>query len=136
MSLQAKIIAALVGLILALAGLGGLWVKAYASGNKAGQAKVRGEWDSATRQAEAENKATRDEGFKLAAGLEAQLRELEVRYAATDQSLRRALRRPIACPKSGEVGDVLLPADLVDSMFNREQPGHPAPGPSASQPAR
>lgn len=136
MSLQVKIIAALVGLILALAGLAGIWVKGYASGNKDGQYKVQQEWDSATRQAEAENKATRDEGFKLAADLEAQLRELEARYAATDQDLRRALRRPFTCPKSGEVGDVLLPADLVDSMFNRQQSGHPSPGPSASQPAR
>lgn len=136
MSLQVKLIAALVGLILALAGAGGLWIKAYASGNKAGQYKVRQEWDSATRQAEAENKATREEGFKLAADLEAQLRELEVRYAATDDSLRRALRRPATCPKSGEIGDVLLPADLVDSMFNRQQSGHLAPGPSASKPSR
>lgn len=135
MSIQARVIALLVGaLAFVLQGLGCYWA-GHDHGDKSGAARIQDQWDQAEKDAEAETKRIRVEGFELAAEYESQLNTLEKRYANSLAKQRAAQRLPFTCPKSGEIGDVLVPADLVRSMFNR--PAEDAtrlPGPAASEP--
>lgn len=132
MSLETTVIAGLV----AVAALGGVLAWSYNAGDTNGAARVQTRWDKAARSADVENSKLRGEGYTLAAEYESQLHDLEARYERTNTSLRRALARPASCPASGRLGDVVLPADLVDSMFNRDAGSATAPGPAASQPDR
>jgi uncharacterized protein HemX len=114
--------------------IGGSYWYTYEKGDTNGAARKQAEWDAATAKAEAQNKEFREEGYELAAEYESKLHALEKRYARTDAQLRAALNEPVQCPASGRVGDVYLPASLIDSMFNREGPGSAAPGPAAGKP--
>lgn len=136
MSVQARVIALLVGMLAFITtGAGAYWL-GHNHGDEAGAARVQGEWDEAERKAEADTKRIRGEGFELAAEYESQLNTLEKRYAASLTRQRNAQRLPVTCPASGEIGDVLVPADLVRSMFNRDEEGARLPGPATSEPAR
>lgn len=126
----------LLGLGLALAALGfGVWW-IYDNGKEAGENVVHAQWDKAKREAQAENEKARAEGYKLAAEYIIQLRELETRYGRTSARLRDALNAPAVCPASGRLGDLVVPAAVVDGMFLRDSGSPAAPGPSASQPDR
>lgn len=133
-TLQARIIAALVGLLVLLAAGVGLYAWGHSDGDEAGADRIQKKWDKAVKDAEAETARIRGEGYTLAAEYEAKLQTLEARYARTNVALRKALQQPVACPASGRVGDVVLPADLIDGMFNRERLGAGAPGPASTQP--
>ena len=125
-------IVAAIGIVAAALGLGE-W-----HGREAGADKVQAKWDaekSAAAQLEQKaRKGDNDAGYRLAAELVAQAQKSEQRYVQASTDLRKALTRPISCPPGGKVGDVLLPADVVRSMFNRADPGGGAPGPAAAQP--
>jgi hypothetical protein len=114
--------------------IGGSYWYTYSKGVTSGEEAKQAEWDEAKAKAEALNKEFREEGYALAAEYESQLNALEKRYARTDAKLRAALNEPLQCPASGKVGDVYLPASLVDSMFNREATGGNPAGPASSQP--
>jgi hypothetical protein len=124
-------------LALAAAALGWALSLLYDSGKAAGAAEVQVRWDKAKADAEAETSRLRAEGYKLAADYVVQLRQLEGRYAQKSQRLRVALDAPAVCPSSGRLGDVVVPAAVVDGMFLRDDGGRAdPPGPSASEPHR
>lgn len=117
-----------------LIALGGSHWYMFERGATHGEANVQAEWDKSKADAEARNKELREEGYELAAEYEEKLHALEKRYARTDAKLRAALNEPVQCPTSGRVGDVLLPASLVDSMFNREATVGDTAGPASAKP--
>jgi hypothetical protein len=117
MDLQTRLLVGLVGLLLAAGALGGVWWHGHHVGDASGAARVQAQWDDAVKKSEAETARVRAEGYTLAAEYEAQVHELEQRSARFP--LTAANNRQVTCPKSGKVGDVLLPADLVDGMFLR-----------------
>jgi hypothetical protein len=135
MSLQARVIILLVGaLAFVLQGLGCYWV-GHNHGDEAGAERIQALWDDAEKQAEADNKRIRGEGFEIAAEYESKLNILEKRYANSLAQQRAAQRLPFTCPASGEIGDVVVPAELIRSMFNRTADGARLPGSAASEPA-
>jgi Flp pilus assembly protein TadB len=83
-------------------------------------------------QIRAEVQAARDEaareGATQTAKLVADLQRLKVQNNANRSALQRALRTKIECPQSGEVGDVLVPADVVRRMFAPSGPSTEDPG--------
>lgn len=117
------LLAALVGM--AGAGTAGGWY-GYSTGKAAGAAEVQTAWDHAKELAEARKEADSTYAAKLDTDVTTFLSLLEKRYARSP--IAKALDRGVTCPKSGKVGDVVLPADLVDGMFNRP----PATGTSAA----
>lgn len=124
------------GALALAAALGGLWGHGYSKGNKQGSARVTQAWQASVEQAREEATAIRAEGQQRAAALEVTLGQLEKQHAATAVTLRSALRRPVSCPASGRLGDLLLPADLVDGMFGYDAPGSGAAGPASGKPSR
>lgn len=137
MTPQAKLIALLaLALAVVLGGLG-CYAWGHSDGDDAGALRVQQEWDKAKDKAEQENQRIRGEGFDRANEFEAQLRELEKRYANVTAKRRAAQQLPVTCPATGVIGDVVVPAALVRSMFNRDDAGSAdSPGPAASEPAR
>lgn len=137
MGLQLRLLllaGALLGLLAATGAAG--WY-GYRLGHTAGSAEVQGKWDKAQDAADEAAAAVRKTGFRAAELYQAKLTELEARYARTNVSLTKALSRKLVCPASGRIGDVVLPAALVDSMFNLDdRQGDPAPRPAGSKPAR
>lgn len=117
MDLQTRLLVSLAGLLLSVGLLGGLWLHGRHVGDQQGSKRVQGAWDEAVKASEAETARVRAEGYTLAAEYEAQVHELEQRSARFP--LTAANNRQVTCPKSGKVGDVMLPADLVDGMFLR-----------------
>lgn len=118
----------LIGVVLwALSIAGALWY-AYDWGWEARQAELNK--DIVKQQEETDKK--RNEGFELAAQYESQRNELEKKYAKLLQQRRAADKLKVQCPASGEVGDVVVPAGFLDSMFNRAAPAQAEP--AASEP--
>lgn len=111
----------------ALSIAGAMWY-AYDWGWETRQAELNEE--TIKRQAEIDKK--RDEGFELAAQAESKLNELEKKYAKLLQQRRAADKLKVQCPASGEIGDVVVPAGFLDSMFNRPAPAQAEP--AASEP--
>lgn len=120
--------------VVALAALGGVVAWSYNAGDTNGAKRVQASWDKTMRDADIENSKVRSEGYTLAAEYESRLHELEGRYERTNTNLRRALSGAASCPASGRIGDTVLPAALVDSMFNREPGSAAAPGPATAKP--
>lgn len=91
-----------------------------AAANVAGREEVRAEWREADRlrlQAEASQRASDlDAAYSLAAEYEAQRHDLEIRHAETTATLKKSLQRPISCPAGQKLGDLLLPADVLDGL--------------------
>jgi hypothetical protein len=87
---------------------------AYDWGWEARQAKV--DKDAVASQKETDKK--RDEGFVIAAGFEKDLAVLRSKYDKLAKSRRKADALPVNCPASNKIGDVLVPPEFVDSMFN------------------
>lgn len=130
----------LIGVLLAaLAAFGGTYFYGHHTGYATGKNEVQVKWDAETLKRSSEDKTKRDEdrdkGFALAAEIENEHHELEIKYARTSKALATALQSRVECPSSGVVGDVVLPAAVVRSMFNRDSTTEPVPTrPSASQP--
>lgn len=127
--------------ILAYAGFGLAMVLAIAlmlfgvwkHGHKTGKLEAEVACRAAIDQAKAEADKDKDAGYAIAANLEAQLRKLEARNAKAEAKLRTALDVPFQCPASGRLGDVVIPAAVVGSLFDHS--GDPSPpGPASSQP--
>lgn len=122
----------LIALAVAVLAIGGglVWFgeSRYHKGFAAGKAQVQGEWNATIAEAKAKNEILRADGYTRAQEYLTRLNMLEKRYARTDAELRKALGQQFTCPASGVVGDIVLPASLVDSMFNREQSSDPAAG--------
>lgn len=72
------------------------------------------------------------EGHTISEQYESKLIDLESRYEKQSARLRAALRQRVQCPASGEVGDVVLPADVVGSMFHTSAPAKAASEPAAT----
>jgi hypothetical protein len=96
----------------------GALLGAYASGrlhqsviDDASWAQVSAEADSAVKEA---NKTAKAQVDKLAADL----KRLEAQRANDKSALQKALRAKVVCPASGEVGDVVVPADVVRRMWS------------------
>ena len=105
-------------------------------GYQRGKERVQLKWDKQKVKDAEETKKQRDEGFVIAAELENDLTELRTRYARVNAQRTAALNEQIECPASGRIGDLVVPAATVRSMFNLPEPGivvHP-PGQAASQP--
>lgn len=127
--------------ILAYAGFGLAFVLAVAlmlygvwrHGHKVGKLEAEVKCQQTIDQAKAEASKDKDAGYAIAANLEVQLRKLEARNAKAEAKLRTALDAPFTCPASGRLGDVVIPAAVVDSLFDHG--GDPSPpGPASSQP--
>lgn len=116
---------ALVAVSVALAGV---YATGYASGYSNGTDSMREQWEEAQQAARTENERVRKEGFALAQTLEKKLADLEVRYGTASAKLRDALNAKVACPASGRLGDIVLPAAVVDSMFGNAGEAGPATG--------
>lgn len=104
-----------------IAGVAGLYGYGYHQGDIAGKVAVQAQWDKekdaqrrAIEQARSEAQAA---GTALANQFEARNRALEAQDATRTQQLQAALRRRVVCPKSGEIGDLVLPSELTRSMF-------------------
>lgn len=104
----------------------------YWQGNARGKATVNAEWQKERDDLAAKREEDAEFAQNLGFSFEATLTDIEKRYARTP--IAAANRLPVICPKSGLIGDVVLPAALLDSMFNREatatgteaSPGEPA----------
>jgi hypothetical protein len=134
-SLELRLIAVLVAVLALLGGGAALWTKGYSVGKRAEAAERE---KTAKAQQEANDKETariRNEGHALATDLLIKLGNREDLVERTSQQLAQALRRPALCPAGGSIGDLVLPADLVDSMFSRE-PRPAANAASAGAPGR
>lgn len=103
----------------------------YNAGKTAGERKVQALWDKAIEAAEEETQRIRNEGFVLAKKYRQQVREMERRYEAADRNIHELLQRPLICPASGKLGDVVVPAAVVDSLFGDDTvaPGSATAGP-------
>lgn len=97
----------------------------YSLGWNARQVKVNTDELAALREREGKAK----EGHTVAEQYESKLIELETLYEKQGVQLRTALRRKVVCPASGELGDVVLPADVIRGMFPS---AHSAPVPAAA----
>lgn len=131
-TLQARLIALLVGVLALIAMVGGAWYTGHRSGYQAGQDKIQKQWDKAIVDARAADEVSRNEGYATAQEYLTRLNKLEKRYERTEANQRAALQQKFICPTSGVVGDIVLPAALVDSMFNRDEPGSAPPEPAAT----
>lgn len=131
-TLQARLIAGLVGILAVIAVVAGVWVARYHTGYKDGEARVQKKWDTAVDDARKADEVSRNEGYATAQEYLTRLNKLEKRYERTEANQRAALQQKFTCPTSGVVGDIVLPAALVDSMFNRDKPGDPAAEPATS----
>lgn len=87
---------------------------AYDLGWEGRQAKVNK--DAIEAQKETDKK--RDEGFVIAASLEKDLSTLRAKYDQLAKSRRKADSLPVSCPTTNKIGDVIVPPEFVDSMFN------------------
>lgn len=120
MTLQLRLIALLVAVLALLGGGAALWTKAYNAGKKEEQAKTAEAYKQQEKADAAEVARVRSEGYQLAADLLLKLSSREAQLERTSKQLGQALRLPALCPNGGAAGDIVLPAQLVDSMFNRE----------------
>lgn len=135
MTLQLRIIALLVGLLALLGGAGALWTKAYNAGKRAEAATQAEAHKMQQEAADKETVRIRDEGYQLATGLLLKLSNREALLERTSTQLGEALKLPASCPAGGSVGDIVLPAGVVDGMFNREpRPAAAAASAGASGP--
>jgi hypothetical protein len=119
--LQAKVLLGAVALLVLLGGLTGLYFYGY---NK-GAASVQADWDKERHNiadlAEKELEEDRDIGYQLAVEWQHELSQLKVKYDDLNTKYRNSLKSPVVCPASGQIGDVVLPADLVDSLFTSDK---------------
>jgi len=103
-------------------------------GRKVGRDAVQAEWNEAKLAAVAEAEKVRREAFVLSEQLEADLTALKGKYAIAISQRRKALEAQVVCPVSGQIGDLVVPAAVVRSMFNSpDVPGDAGPAPA--QPA-
>lgn len=111
---SSNLIAAVVGVVALAGAVFGL----IGYGESQGRAEVQAKWDKSI--ADAKDVVASDARFgrQQADQLRTKLLTLEKNYAATNIQLSQALRKQVVCPASGEVGDVVLPADMVRGMFN------------------
>ncbi len=111
------------GAVLALAGAAtGLYGLGYGHGDVAGAARVQGAWDAAKDRAEQEARLIRGAGIRQAEQYATTVTTLRDANAKAAAALQKALRSKLDCPASGEVGDVRVNVDLINSMFNRAVP--------------
>lgn len=82
--------------------------------------------DKETLQAVADAQEREREALRIASKLEQGLRSTEKKYDRAVRQRREADQLPVTCPASGAVGDVVLPAGFIDSMFNRPADVEPA----------
>jgi hypothetical protein len=122
--------------ILVLIASAALLFSAFATGWHYGAERRQAKWDKQKLADQTEATKIREEGFELAAQYESDLNELRGKYARVQAERRRALQEKFECPASGVIGDVVVPAAVVRSMFNVTEPTPEAPGPASSEPAR
>ena len=119
----------LIALIAVVLALGCAAWFGYSLGWDARQVKVNTDALAALR--EQEGKAR--EGHSVSEAYERKISELESRYEKLAMRRRTALQQPVACPASGTLGDVVLPADVIRGMFPSAAS---APESAASEPHR
>lgn len=134
MTLQLRVIILLCTLLGLAAAGAALWTKGYSNGKRAGAAEVQEAWNVQAEAGKKETERIRKEGYQLATEFLIRLNKREAILARTTTRLNHALAQPAQCVAGDRLGDLLLPAELVDSMFNREPlpasaPGAAGPGP-------
>lgn len=91
-----------------------------ALGYRQGAGRVQARWDAAElkRERQAAEQRREDEriGRAAAANFEAWRADQTRRQADIARRLRDALKAPLSCPASGQVADVVIPADAVRSL--------------------
>ncbi len=101
-----------------------------------GAQTVQRKWDAQkvqdTINTQKELETERDAGYALASEAIGEKRELELSYANLSAQFEDALRSKLNCPKSGQVGDVVLPASLVTSMFITDRVPTPTARPASA----
>lgn len=112
----------LLQVLVTLALVAGLFWLGWSFGQQAMQADINRQTLDALNDAA----LRRDRGYKIAAQYEKQLTNLQADYAKLQRKRRAADALPVQCPASGAVGDVVVPAGFVDSMFNRTGPVQPS----------
>lgn len=115
----------MLGAVLALfGGAAGLYAWGYQNGDTVGAARVRTEWNAEKDKAEQEARLIRGAGIKQAEAYAIKEAALRKKHEQTYAALQNALRSKIACPASGEFGDVRVGVDVINSLFNTggEQP--------------
>lgn len=126
MSLRTLAVLAVVLTLGLLGAAAGLYLYGYSNGHAAGAGEVQAKWDKAEEVRKDEAAKTARDGRVQADAYAAKVRELEAKNEQTAKRLRNALRAPVDCPKSGEIGDVLVPADVLRCMFNDDARCAPA----------
>lgn len=98
-----------------------------------GRDNVQDKWDAAKVEAQIAVAKALDtqqrEAYTISLKYQNDIKSLETRNAKLATKSTEALRTKVVCPSSGYVGDVVLPAALVDSLFFHD-PAASAPGPS------
>lgn len=82
-----------------------------------GEAAKQREWNDVQHAEREENDRIRSDAFDLALQLQKQLIALGDSYAKLQADGERANQLPVNCPQSGKVGDLVLPAEFISSMF-------------------
>lgn len=115
----------MLGAVLALfGGAAGLYAWGYQNGDAVGAARVQTEWNSEKDKAEQEARRIRGAGIKQAEAYAIKEAALRKKHEQTYAALQSALRNKVACPASGEFGDVRVGVDAISSLFvtGAEQP--------------
>jgi hypothetical protein len=101
-----------------------------------GADSVHAKWGKAQEEAglaaAAEKESVRESSYALARELQTQLDTAEKRYAQLSSRYTKSLGSKFECPASGVIGDVVLPADLTDSLFITDKQAANKAGPAAS----
>jgi hypothetical protein len=86
-----------------------------------GEQKVQSAWDAQKvkdkQEADNELQSSRDASYSLASQSLEEKKQLEKQYARLSTLYASSLHQKVTCPASGEVGDVVLPANLIVGMF-------------------
>jgi hypothetical protein len=95
---------------------------ALEAAKQAGAAEVQARWDMADqlreRQAAADRARNDRQAADASAAHEAERQRLLAANRENQHALRQALRRQVVCPPSGELGDIVLPADALARVRN------------------
>lgn len=127
-TLESKLLVGVIALAVLLSAAGGLVWYGYGWGSDHVQAKWDAQKVKDKLDIEKELQSARDEGYSLAQESITEKQELEQQYARLSTLYASSLRKKVTCPASGEVGDVVLPADLIGSMFIHSAVPASAPG--------
>lgn len=125
--------AAALAAVVVSAALAGLYAFARNAGYEAGSSAVQTAWDADTLAATARRTVYREEGYALAAEYRQQVVQLEKQNATARVQLRRVLNQPAACPASGLAADIVIPADVIGSMFNLAGANADGPRPATTR---